>query len=361
MTARRSELRIEYLPGSTGGGGGAAPEAAPELVPYVEGVSVEDRSHGRADGATLALSDADGRFSGRAAEGVPHWPISEGDRFRLSLLLVDWDAPGTSLLLPWGTFEADEVEHAGGSGGSTCTVRLQSASVLGSALGFRSTPRSEALGATTLQAAVVAACDRHGLGLSFLAADMPLARGLEQRAQPDAAFLRGLCERAGYHLAVREASAGISVVVSDEAALASGEAYRLTPEAARSWSFSRAVHGRFRAATCTYFDPRKGEAVEATVKGAGYTESSETLRVQAVVASEAEARRIARAALRRENRAGVSARLSLSPGRPEATAGSVVECVGFGSDDGRYLVDVARHRWRASGGFTTDLDLVGLP
>ena len=369
MTARRSEIQVEYLPGRTGGAGGATSgeDVTRDLVPFVEAATYTDHARGEADAAELRLSDRDGRFSGRPVAAFPDrpaWPFARGSRFRLGLLLLDWEGPGLDVLLPWGTFELDEVKPAGGELGTAVTLRMQSAAVLGSGAGFREARASRRYPVGSTLAEVCAdVAGRHGLGLEFLAADVPFGRPVDQVDEPDASFLTRLCDRAGAFLSVREAGENgpVRLVVSDEPGLADQEAVVVRPDRCSSWSFVTAVHGRFKAATCSYFDPRKGEVVEATAKSADWTDSAETLRVQATVASEAEALRVAAAALRGENRAGQPGNVRLAPGLPGARAGSVVEAEGFGLDDGRYLVDRADHAWAAADGYTTSLALARLP
>ena len=375
MTARHAEIQIEYLPGKTGQAGAPTEgeDAARYLRSFVESASYTDHAHGRADVAELVLSDRDGRFTGRdvavphlaGGEGVPQWPILRGDRFRLGLRLTGWYELGTPpVLLPWGTFEVDEVEADGGTSGTTVRVRLQSAALAGSASGFRGTARSATWPAgSDLFAVASDVAGRHGLGLEFVAPATPFERPVAQQDEPDAAFLARLCRREGLLMRVRETASdgGVRIVVADEGGLSGQDAYVVFPGDLARWRFSEAVHGRFKAATCSYFDPRKGEVVEATAKAPGWDDSAETLRVRATVGSEAEALRIARAALRDENRGGLSGRLTMAPGSPGVAAGSVVEARGFGRYDGRYLADVVTHRWSAGGGFTSDLDAVRLP
>lgn len=368
MTARSTALRIAGLAGATGSG---APldqaSAGRALAPFLESAEYTDRAHGEADSVDLVFSDRDGRFTGRTVAGHPgrpDWRPARGDRFRLALELSDWERPGQAVVMPWGTVEVDEVEATGGTAGTTVRVRCQSAAVLGSARGFRGTAASRTIApGSSLRAVCAAAAERHGLALLFGGVDVPFPRAIEQRAEADATFLRRLCEREHHLLTVREAgpSGRVHVVVTDEATLADQDGLTVRPGGCSSWRFREALHGRFKAAECSYFDARKGEVVSATAKASDWTDAAETLRVEATVASQAEALRIATAALRRQNRAGLSGSVSLAPGAPGAASGSVVVAEGFGGYDGRYLVDTARHRWAATGGYTTDLDLVRLP
>lgn len=369
MTARRAQVRVEYLPGKTGEEDAATSgeDATRDLVPFVEKASYTDHARGRADRAELVLDDRDGRFSGRPVaghEGRPDWPVLEGDRFRLSLDLFDWAGPGADAVVPWGTFEVDEVGADGGVFGTRFFVRLQSAATLGSSAGFRDTRRSGSFAAGTSLAQVArVVAQRNGLGLAFLADDVEMERESVQQDRPDSTFLRELCGRYGLDVTVREAGAdgGVRVVVSDEAGLADQDAVAIAPDDCQRWEFGASVHRRFKAARCSYYDPRKGEVVEAIVKDGGYDDGAETLEVQATVGSKGEAERIARAALRDRDRGRSSGRLVLSPGSPEATAGSVVAPAGFGRYDGRYLVDEATHEYETELGYTTTLTLVRLP
>lgn len=369
MPARRAQIQIEYLPGQTGEAGAATSgtDATRDLVPFVTSASYTDNARGRADAAELVLNDRDGRFSEREVAdhpGRPAWPVLEGDRFRLSLALFDWERPGGDLVVPWGTFEVDEVGAGGGAFGSRFVVQLQSAATLGSSAGFRDTRRSESYPAgTTLGAVCARAASRNGLGLSFFAEDVALDREAVQQDKPDSTFVKDLCRRYGLDVSVREVGrdGGVRIVVSDEGGLADQDAVAVTPDQCERWEFGAAVHRRFEAARCSYYDPRKGEVVEALVKADGYDDNSETLQVQATVGSKAEAERIARAALRDRNRGRFSGRLVLAPGSPAASAGSVVEPSGFGRYDGRYLVDEARHRYTTDFGYTTELRLVLVP
>ncbi len=82
-------------------------------------------------------------------------------------------------------------------------------------------------------------------------------------------------------------------------------------------------------------------------------ENAQEFELKKRVKSQAEAKRLAEAKLRELNAKVMTGSLTLV-GNVALCAGSVVECKGFGSFDGNFVIEEARHSVGSSG-YTTDI------
>ncbi|MAQ92627.1 MAG: hypothetical protein CMM84_03725 [Rhodothermaceae bacterium] len=339
-------------------------ETAVDLGPWLRSFRYTDRSRGEADSLDIELDDTDGRFSGRGAFVDASWAFELGSRLTASLVPPHDGDGAAPAPLPLGTFEVDQDETRGPDP-SVVVVGAQSAAVLGSASqGFRRHKRSAAYEGPSLRAVCAAVASRHDLALEYLAATDPPVERADQRDEADAAFLARVCDRFGLLLSVRSQTPGgaLSVVIYDEAGLSTAPAVTVRRGECEGFTLPRTLHTRARAATCSYYDPAKGESVEVRVGQAETADgrTPETLTIRARVGTEAEARALATAALVRGARAGADGRLDLAPGRIDLVAGVVVQLVGFGAPDGRYLCTESSHEGSASG-YRTSAQIVALP
>ena len=83
-------------------------------------------------------------------------------------------------------------------------------------------------------------------------------------------------------------------------------------------------------------------------------ESAQEYELKKRVKSQAEAKRLAEAKLRELNSKVMTGSLSMV-GSVKLCAGTVIECKGFGSFDGRFVIEEARHTVSVSSGYTTDI------
>ena len=82
-------------------------------------------------------------------------------------------------------------------------------------------------------------------------------------------------------------------------------------------------------------------------------ESAQEFELKKRVKSQAEAKRLAEAKLRELNAKVMTGSLTLV-GNTSLCAGTVIECKGFGSFDGRFVIEEAKHTVGSSG-YTTDI------
>lgn len=99
----------------------------------------------------------------------------------------------------------------------------------------------------------------------------------------------------------------------------------------------------------------KTEYIDYTYTDESVEESGQEYVLKKRCSNQAEAERVAKATLRKLNLRQTSGSLSLV-GDPLMIAGNVIELKGFGSFDGRFIIESANHSM-TSGGYTTSIDV----
>lgn len=305
-----------------------------DLAGMALSIAYADHLSAHSDTLEVALEDADGRWA-------DSWYPTKGDG--LSLAIGYAGEP----YLPCGDFVVDEIELAGPP--DTLTVRCLAAGIAGALR----TRRDRAFEATDLAAVAAAVAADHGLEAIGLEDGLAMER-VSQSAETDLAFLTRLAEEWGFVFSVRGDLLIFQPLEEIEGQPAS---VALNRAALTEWRLVDTTRLTYRACEVSYFDPHAGETFTALVEAEGAEETAgDTLRraVRSETAAQAEAR--ARALLHRANARRATGTLTL-PGEPMLMAGLVIDLVGLGRMDGRWLIEASHHWLDRSGGYTTEAEV----
>lgn len=323
-------------------------DVAGHFAPFLLEFCFTDNAHGKADEIQLALHNRDGRFTGS-------WRPRKGMRVEAAIVCHDWEAPGTSLSLPCGTFKIDEIECSGPP--DKIQIKAVSADLTGS---LRESNKTRAWEHSNLEALAGQIAAQNHLALHYAGPPHPFERQ-DQRNESDLAFLNRLANERGMNCKAHNGSLVLVDVDRAEAApgsltiAKSGEMY-----SPASWSFKISSSGTdYKQARVAYTDPKTGDTHMAEVasgKATDVTEGEKTLALQKRVEDSRQAIALGKGELHKANAKEQTASLECL-GCPRLAAGQMLELTGFGDFSGRYFIKTATHRISGSGGYTTSLEL----
>lgn len=333
MNTRRTEIELIY----------EGANISKDIAPFLTQFSFADHGTGKADDLKVTLSDRDGRWRD------PWMPVP-GDKIKASIILHNWDKPGTRYALPCGSFEVDDVSFAGPPN----TVSFSSSSLPYSS-GIKNEEKTKAWEKLTLRQIAGTIAKQAGLKLLFQVPDVKYDR-MDQTQQSDIAFLSGLADKEGAMIKV----ANGMLVFFDDAQLEKQKpvkTIRYGQSDVKSFTFDHSVVGAsYRSCELTYYESTK--KVKKTYKGTYSVPGASqgpVLKISERVESVAEAIRYARNALRAKNKEANRGNLKLL-GDISLVQGVTIELAGFGKFDGKYLVETADHTV-GSGGYETSVSV----
>lgn len=213
--------------------------------------------------------------------------------------------------------------------------------------------------------------------LLFDSAENPDYDRQDQKRESDLKFLSRLCEEAGLSLKLTDEQ----IVIFDQASYEKQKAIKtltLGVSNILSWDFESAQSETYKSCTVTYRDPKqkkKGSAAsfnmdlervttKKTTNPAVLTytyvdplvdENGQEFAVKKRAKSVAEAERLAKAQLRKLNARRVTGSMTVV-GDVSLLAGVVIAIKGFGSFDGNFIIEQAKHSMTTSG-YTTAINL----
>jgi Bacteriophage probable baseplate hub protein len=305
-----------------------------DVSPMVLWISYADHLGGLSGELDIAMEDRDKRWQGP-------WFPALGDRVNLAIGYQG------GALVQCGDFEVDQLE-LGGPPDVFCLRCL--AAFITPAMRTRNTTGYE--NQTLGQIARVIA-GRYGLSVSSApdAAELRFAR-VTQADETDLGFLKRLAREHDYDFTVR----GTTLVFYARQALEQAPAVTTVGRSdTERFAFSSHTHRIYRAADVTYQDARGKQLIAHGAQASPAPSTGDTLKLAVRCENDQQAAFRAEAALHGYNRKLVQARLTL-PGSPALAAGLNITLSGFGSFDGTYLIDAARHRLDRARGYTTEVE-----
>lgn len=321
MFASRSRLIITY------NGKDISADISDSLI----SASWNDKTGKEADEITVELEDTKGRWSGA-------WLPSKGATITAALRFVNWDKDGQATVIPWGTFQIDEISL---TYPSKVTIKGVSTPVTSKIRGQAKTKAWEDIRLSKIAADIAVAA---GLSLMLDVPNDPLFPREDQMQESDLAFLQGLCTDQGYSLKV---SAGKLVIFDQETYEAKTAVMAITPDDLTGYTLKTKSAGVHKSCTVSYHDPESNEDLEYTAEWdmenlGGEDQNERELKVNQKVKSRAEAEKLAWKSLRDSNKFEVSGSLTSRDFR--LVAGINITLSGFGRFDGKYFVDNTTHR-----------------
>lgn len=354
-----------------------AVDVTADISPDLLSFQYSDKEDGEADEISLTLKDPDHKWAST-------WKPDGGEMVRASILSGEMDGSIESIVttiknaiagvftrLPCGLFHIDSLRVAG----SPSVMEMKGVSIpLDTPI--RKKLKSKSWEKTTLKAIATAIAKDNKVGLLWDCEDDPQLDRKDQKRETDLKFLSTLCKENGCSIKVTDSQ----IVIFDQ------KSYEKKPSVKTfvlgfsdiiSWDFESKQSETYKSVTVTYRDPRKKKRGSAgsrktsnsTTATAGknpavntytYTdpnadENGQEYSLKKRATSIADAERLAKAKLRELNKRQVDGNMTVI-GDVEIVAGVVITVLGFGSFDGRFIVEQANHSVSSSG-YTTQMKL----
>jgi hypothetical protein len=304
--------------------------------------------------------------------------VKSGSKLTASIIVENWDRPGTFETLPCGTFEIDGMKLKG----PPDRARIKGVSVPSTSK-LRNQKNSRAWEQVKLSRVATDLATRHGMELSFNSGSDPEYDRLDQLQTADLAYLQQLCRNSGLSLK----ATGTEIVIFNQLEFESkpqaftvvkGESYVI------DYDFDHKTDDTYSKATTVYRDPKSGQTTRHTFDPEEFEddERPELIinarppilpvvqnRPQASHASRAvvntgggnfddillaktadTTKKQAQSALRDKNKNENKAAFTLW-GDIRAVGGVTFDVKGWGQFDGKYIIESSAHRINTSGGY----------
>jgi Bacteriophage probable baseplate hub protein len=305
-----------------------------EIAPMVRRITYVDRLSAASGEVEVEVEDREHRWQGP-------WYPALGDV--MNVMIGYQGEP----MLPCGDFELDDLELAGPP--DVFRMRALAAYVTPA----MRTANSVGYENQTLLGIAAEIAGKYGLGMVSAPEieDVAFAR-VTQDHETDLAFLKRLAIEHGYDFTVRGAAMVFFAVAALEASPPAATVVR--PDAER-FEFRNRTRKIYSGAQVAYFDPAAKQLITAAAAPNTPAPTGDTLKIVTRCENAAQAALKAGAALHRHNMLFTTARLVL-PGAPILAAGTAILLSGWGTLDGTYLIEVARHELSRGRGFTTAIE-----
>ena len=322
-----------------------------DLLPDLLSFEYRDRESAEADELSLTMKDPDGTWASR-------WKPEGGEVVRAYLSAGTVTAAG-----PLRVSGAPRVFEL-----TALSVPLNTA--------IRKKMKTRAWEKTSLKAVASVIAKEAGVRLLFDAAEDPKYDRLDQAKESDLALLLRLSDESGYSLKVTDER----IVIFDQAYYEKKSpiaTVTLGVSQVLSWEFETSQGETYKSCKVCWRDPKQKKKQKAggydfylrkiekkdtnpavmtyTAVDPNVDTCGQEYELKKRATSLAEAKRLATAKLRSLNRRSVTGSLTLV-GNVMLVAGAVIECQGFGSFDGNFIIEEAEHVVDGSG-FRTSLTL----
>lgn len=352
----QTRVKLSYM--STGSGDFES------LIPDMLSFTYDDKETNEADEISVTLKDPNGRW---ANELTPHAGAAIGASIVMGTVTKNLRN------IYCGKFFIDSMRCAG----SPRTFEMRAVSIpLNKPI--RRKLKSKAWEGAYLKDIAEKIAKDASIKLIFDSKENPKFDRQDQNRESDLKFLSRLCEDAGLSLKMTDEQ----LVIFDQASYETKKPIKtltLGESPILSWSFEAQQSETYKSCTVSYRDPKQKKASsaggfymteaekEAYKKSKNsavmtYTyvdpyadENGQEYALKKRATSVAEAERLAKAQLRKLNARRVTGSISCV-GDIDLLAGVVIECKGFGSFDGKFIVSQATHSVSGSG-YITSLSL----
>lgn len=302
-----------------------------DISAMVLAITYEDCLGGASGTIEVELEDHQKRWQGA-------WAPSPGD---LANLIIGYAG---ERLLPCGDFQVDDLVLTG----PPDVLRLRClAAYITPAMRTRNSVAYENQTLTQIARTIAS---KYGLTLVVAdgARDLAFAR-VTQRQETDLAFLRRLAREHNYEFTIRGGQAVFYTRTALEAAdaVASVERSDLL-----RFGFRARTHRLYKAAQVSYQSPQDKSLISIRTAAATDEADGDTLKLAVRCENGQQAALKAASALHLANMIRVTAEIT-APGETFYSAGNNLTLSGFGYNDGKYLIEQARHRLDRATGYTT--------
>ena len=354
-------------------------DVSQDILPDLLSFSFSDKESGEADEISLTLKDETGKWAAT-------WKPDGGEVIDVYLSKGYINMPSVDKLY-CGRFYVDSMNVRG----APRIFDMQAVSTP-MHMPIRRKQVTKAWESRTLRGIAQEICSDNGLTLFFDVDEDPKYDRRDQKEESNLAFLQRLCEDEGFSIKVCDQK----IVIFDQRSYEAKTPIKtitLGISDVLSWSFSSQQSETYKTCVVAWRDLKKKGADSAggydfsksdnssgssdedlaalrtpdyrakknkAVNYFSYTDpnadsNGQEYRVRKRVTSKAEAERLAKATLRKQNLRRVTGSLTMI-GDPSLLAGCVIECRGFGSFDGNFIIESSNHNVSASG-YTTTINI----
>lgn len=351
---RQARLRLLF------GAGGE--DVTEDITPDLLSFEYSDKDGGQADEISITLKDEVGKWAGS-------WKPDGGQIIKA--YLSSGTVEKATLELFCGTFFLDNYSVSGPP--RTATLRAVSTPLN---VPIRRKPKTRSWEQKSLKEIASSIAGEASLEFLWDCNDDPQYTRVDQSKESDLTFLTKLCDEAGLVIKVTDKQ----LVIFDAHEYENKPAVRdivLGADEVLSWDFSQTTSTSYKSVTVSYRDPKQKKSNSSggynfnlekeapkssnpAVMTYTYTDpdvGSEGQEYQWKKRAKSidEAKRLAKAKLRQLNAKSLTGNITLV-GDASLVAGLVVNCKGFGSFDGNFYIEEARHSVSSSG-YTTSLSV----
>lgn len=320
-----------------------------------------DNEEDEADDLQITLHDRDSRWLNAWLDDALIAQLNtdagvartKGLAISANIICENWTRPNEVLKLDCGKFSLDEIAPSGPP--SRITIK---ASALSDKNGIRSTERSQSWESYKLSGVGKEIATRSGLGFIFDSAYDPFFPRKEQNEQTDIAFLKRLCNDAGYSLKISHGK----IIIFDQAKYAQLRSVATITKDDGSYSRwdLRSAQNQVGYTHCIvrYMSPVAGKLIEGEARAKEYKEDGGNRALVITnqqVHSATDARVLADKLLRMRNKFEKVGRFTM-PGNPTLVASEAIQLAGWGAFNGRYIIKRTVHNISLSG-YKTDIEI----
>lgn len=322
---RRAKLNVTY------NGTDISADITDRLISF----AYNDNEQGKADDIEITVHNRDGIW-------IRDWYPDKGAKLKAGLTLADWKEKGNSLSVNFGVFAIDELTAASGG---TFTIKAIAA-VCEKA--FKNEKKYKTWENATLREIISSIAADNGLQLVWRADEGKTFDCVYQIEQTDAGFIAHQAANMGLKVKISEEK----IIIYEDSIGDSG--VTLQPHDLSSYSFQSKTFGVYDSCKVSYLNPETN-AVYYFVHVDPKMAKTKALVIDKQAKNDEDAKRIAKAELKRHNEREITASISLM-GNPSLWSGQEVTLKGFGVFDGVYILDSVKHSIDR-GGYKTSAEL----
>lgn len=310
-------------------------DVSKDVSPYLLSLRYVDNIHGKSDEIELSFEDRDDRWK-------KQWFPQKGDKVEVSIGIAE----NEERWLKCGNFQIDEIESTGPP--DVLSVRGTSTYVKEEI----QQKKTSAFENITLSGIAKKIAERLSLKPFIkISPDIRFKR-IDQKEQTDLEFLRKLCEKYGYCVKVESEKL---IVMKEEELEKQSPVMKISRETADiiNFRFSNKACDVYSACEVRYWDPVTKKEIVHKVQDEKIVSGS-TLKITKRCENKQQAIELARGELKKRNKWECDSEMTLV-GNPLLCAGTTIQIEGFGSYDGKYIIETAEHSMSKSAGYQTSI------